>query len=399
MIALGDIYDKDINFLFGSGASFGLLPTLRLGIRKDGGQRWTLEELATHFENTNDRRNIPLFMHYYTSCIRPAQLLDVGAVADDVGKNVLENYRIFLETVLSMLQRRPALVRRCNLFTTNYDGCIPLVADDLLRRGSYDFVVNDGTRGFRKKLLEARNFNSFLCQTGVFDRHQSSVPQINLVHLHGSVYWSKAEDGIEVKYSINTDAELLDDIARARLAPFSAGLMNNDFKLEHLADPGFDQAQLDAFWAKYKGIPVVNPTKWKFHETVYEEHYYQMLRLLSYELEKPNAILITFGFSFADEHISNLVKRSLSNPHLQVFICCYGKSSHEALSAQFRQHSNVKCLMLDNDEPLDFSAFNSKVFTGRTEVAVDTKVAANIHVQPANVIPMGAAASANENVA
>ncbi|WP_161828829.1 hypothetical protein [Steroidobacter agaridevorans] len=143
MIALGDIYDKDINFLFGSGASFGLLPTLRLGLRKDDGQRWTLEELATHFENTNDGRYIPLFMHYYTSCIQPAQLLDVGSVADDIGKNVLENYRIFLQTVLSMLQRRPALVRRCNLFTTNYDGCIPLVADDLLRRGSYDFVLNE----------------------------------------------------------------------------------------------------------------------------------------------------------------------------------------------------------------------------------------------------------------
>ncbi|HEY0681177.1 MAG TPA: hypothetical protein VGD45_02505 [Steroidobacter sp.] len=398
MISLGEIYDKDINFLLGSGASFGVLPTLKLGLRTENGQRWTLEELATQFENAKDQRYIPLFMHYYVSCIRPAQLLDVGSVTDEVGKNVLANYRMFLETVLSMLQRRPALDRRCNLFTTNYDGCIPLVADDLLRRGSYDFVLNDGTRGFRRKLLEARNFNSFLCQTGVFDRHKSSVPQINLIHLHGSVYWSKAEDGIEVNYSINTGNDLLDGAAREKLAAFSAGLMNAEFNLAQLVQPEFEPEELDAFWEKYEIIPVVNPTKWKFHETVYEEHYYQMLRLLSYELEKPNAVLITFGFSFADEHILNLVKRSLSNPHLQVFICCYGKSTHEILSAQFRQYSNVKCITLDNDEQLDFSAFNSKIFTGRTEKTVEAMAPANIQGQPA-VIPLVAAVPANENVA
>lgn len=30
MISIGDIYDKDVNFLFGAGASYGLLPTLQL---------------------------------------------------------------------------------------------------------------------------------------------------------------------------------------------------------------------------------------------------------------------------------------------------------------------------------------------------------------------------------
>src|SRR5260221_8105593 len=85
-------------------------------------------------------------------------------------------------------------------------------------------------------------------------------------------------------------------------------------------------------------------TKWKFHETVYEEHYYQMLRLLSYELEKPNAVLITFGFSFADEHILNLVMRSLSNPGLQVFVCCHTAQRYEAIREKFKSYRNVQCL-------------------------------------------------------
>src|SRR5260221_9249952 len=73
-------------------------------------------------------------------------------------------------------------------------------------------------------------------------------------------------------------------------------------------------------------------TKWKFHETVYEEHYYQMLRLLSYELEKPNAVLITFGFSFADEHIDRKSTR-LNSSHtvISYAVFCLKKKKIEII--------------------------------------------------------------------
>jgi hypothetical protein len=98
-----------------------------------------------------------------------------------------------------------------------------------------------------------------------------------------------------------------------------------------------------------------------------------MLRLLSYELEKPNAVLITFGFSFADEHILNLVKRSLSNPHLQVFVCCYDANEFERLSEQFRFYRNVKCLGLADNQVLDFAAFNGQVLTHKRAAMSDSE--------------------------
>lgn len=365
MIPLGDIYDKDVNFLFGSGASSGLLPTLQLDIkRENGGESWTLEGLATHFEKTKDNRLIPLFMHYYHSCIRPAETLTIAAVNEtEGGRVVVDNYRRFLESILVMLQRRKALERRCNIFTTNYDGCFPLVADEIIERGHIDFVLNDGTRGFTKRTLQARNFNSFLCQSGVFGRHQNSIPQINLIHLHGSVYWSKANGGIQVDYDLSKSNSLLNGVLIKKIQPFSAVLANSEASLGDLVDPKFDSAELDSFWAEYQQKPIVNPTKWKFHETVYEEHYYQMLRLLSYELEKPNAVLITFAFSFADEHILNLVMRSLSNPGLQVFICCYNQATRLSLSETFKGHLNVQCIALE-EGVMDFSAFNDRVIVG-----------------------------------
>lgn len=362
MISIGDIYNQDINFLFGSGASFGLLPTLQLQVQTgEGDSRYTLEDLATKFEREQDRRLIPLFMHYYASCIRPAEQLSLEqALAGEPGATVINNYRTFLTTALEMVKRRKALDRRCNVFTTNYDGCFPIVADALIKEGNIDFVLNDGARGFTRRILQARNFGSYLCQAGVFGRYQSSIPQINLIHLHGSVYWNKLDAAIQVGYDLSSREVLLDGDAMGLLQPFSAALNDPSSTVADLPDTGFSDAELEAFWAKYEQIPIVNPTKWKFHETVYEEHYYQMLRLLSYELEKPNAVLITFGFSFADEHILNLVMRSLSNPGLQVFVCCYSTSEHAAMEDKFKGHRNVKCLMLQ-DRMMDFTAFNEQV--------------------------------------
>jgi len=364
MIAIGDIYDKDINFLFGSGASFGLLPTLQLQMRTGvADARYTLEELATKFEQEDDngRRLMPLFMHYYSTCIRPAERLTLETAAStEVGVTVIKNYRTFLLTALEMVKRRKPLDRRCNVFTTNYDGCFPLVADALIKEGHIDFVLNDGTRGFTRRILQARNFGAYLCQAGVFGRYQSSIPQINLIHLHGSVYWSKSDAGIQVGYDLSERDELLNGDQMVMLQPFSAALNNPASTAADLPDTGFTDEALKAFWVKYEQMPIVNPTKWKFHETVYEEHYYQMLRLLSYELEKPNAVLVTFGFSFADEHIFNLVLRSLSNPGLHVFICCHSKASHTAMEDKFKGYRNVECLVLD-EGMMDFTAFNEKV--------------------------------------
>lgn len=384
MISLGDIYDKDVNFLFGAGASYGLLPTLRLGVKREqDGESWTLEELATHVKD-DDGLRILLFMHYYEACIRPAELLKVStATISAKGMAVIENYRTFLETILAMLQRRKALERRCNIFTTNYDGCFPLVADEILKRGHLDFVLNDGTRGFTSRTLQARNFNTYLCQTGVFGRHQTSIPQINLIHLHGSVYWSKTDCGtIQVDYDLSAKESLLDEAAKQLLEPFSQTLNSPDAVFDDLVNPGFESETLASFWSQYEQKPIVNPTKWKFHETVYEEHYYQMLRLLSYELEKPNAVLITFGFSFADEHILNLVMRSLSNPGLQVFVCCYSQADHAALSEVFKAYRNVQCLALPDGAPMDFSAFNGQVLTwpaaAKTSASVEAPQAAEV---------------------
>ena len=214
-----------------------------------------------------------------------------------------------------------------------------------------------------------------MCQSGIFGRYQSSIPQINLIHLHGSVYWKKLDQSIQVCYDLSDRESLLDDAALAVLQPFSTALTTPGSTLADVPEIDISDEKLQQFWSRYEQMPIVNPTKWKFHETVYEEHYYQMLRLLSYELEKPNAVLITFGFSFADEHILNLVMRSLSNPRLQVFVCCFNKGEQAVLAAKFKGHRSVKCLALD-DGVMDFTGFNEKVLAWSATSTTTTPMAA-----------------------
>ena len=356
-----DIYNKNINILIGSGASADLFPTLSLAIKNAEGRRETIETLATQFENSPEKRTA-LFMHYYNTCIFPVQTFNPSFVTTNKGKENLKNYEIFLTTLLGLLDRRKDLNRKINIFTTNYDGCLSHTADSLLMKGSHDFVVNDGTSGFHTKHLHSKNFSTFQCQTGVFERSNYGIPQLNIIHLHGSVYWSKSGDKIEVNYR-NDFSNLLTEETLGNLNGYSEFLGVDGNRTEGIPSLAFSQDQIDIFWGEYNKLPIVNPTKWKFYETVFEEHYYQMLRLLSYELEKPNSILITFGFSFADEHILRLIQRSLSNPQLHTFICCYSNNSANSMREEFKSWKNVQVLGPAEDMNMDFTNFNKYVFS------------------------------------
>lgn len=360
-----DVYNKNINILIGSGASADLFPTLALALKDAQGSRETIETLATKFENWPEKRTA-LFMHYYNTCIFPVQTFNPSSITSDDGNENLKNYDVFLTTLLGLLDRRKDLNRKINIFTTNYDGCLTHVADSILMKGSHDFVVNDGTSGFHRKHLHTKNFSTFQCQTGIFERSNYGIPQLNIIHLHGSVYWSKSGQKIEVNYR-NDFNNLLTKQTIENLNRYSAFLGTKDNQTEDIPDLSFSKEQMDTFWDEYNKLPIVNPTKWKFYETVFEEHYYQMLRLLSYELEKPNSILITFGFSFADEHILRLIQRSLSNPQLHTFICCYSDDSANSMREEFKLWKNVNVIGPPEGMKMDFTNFNRYVFSLKPE--------------------------------
>src|SRR5688572_20634049 len=126
---LYDVYEQNLNFLFGAGASYGFLPTLALNIKDAEGEPYTFETLAKELDR-NSTRNLYtlLFMHYFKKCIDTGlpRLPLVPYPPHCV--RVLNQYKIFLKTLLSVLEKQNRNDKKSNIYTTNYDNCFEVAA-------------------------------------------------------------------------------------------------------------------------------------------------------------------------------------------------------------------------------------------------------------------------------
>ena len=107
---------------------------------------------------------------------------------------------------------------------------------------------------------------------------------------------------------------------------------------------------------------------------MYQEFYYQNLRQLSYELEKQNSILIVFGFSFADEHIAEIVKRACNNPTLNIYIFCYSLNTENEILNNLKLEefpNNIKTILPEDNGKIDFNIFLKKLFEVNSKIESD----------------------------
>jgi hypothetical protein len=369
---LHQIYDHNLNFLVGAGASNGFLPTLALEIKALDGSECTFETLAKKYESSKEMTTL-LFMLYYRECIKPG-LPVVPLIGFPTPprlqheENVIKEYKRFMTTLIHVLNKQKPSAKRANIFTTNYDNCFEIASEELMSERTTQFEVNDGSTGFQTRTFHTRNFNNRVVNKGVFDRHDQFLPQLNLLHAHGSVHWMKGNKNGDIELNYGTSRYCIDfDQAETDILDTCKAILYDDKKsLDDLivfeAATDLTKLRSDQFWQDYNKMPIVNPTKWKFHETVFEEAYYQILRHLSYELERPQSVLIAFGFSFADEHILSLVQRALSNPSLTMYVVCYNKLTKDRMEQLFKEYSNVKYIYSDAKN-LDFDLFNEEYFT------------------------------------
>lgn len=369
---LHQIYDHNLNFLIGAGASNGFLPTLALKIKELDGSQCTFETLAKKYESSKDMTTL-LFMLYYRECINPGiPFVPPKGIQTPPRPphkdNVIKEYKRFMTTLIQVLNKQKPSAKRANIFTTNYDNCFEIASEELMAERTSQFEVNDGSTGFQTRTFHTRNFNNRVVNRGVFDRHDQFLPQVNLLHAHGSVHWMKGDKGgdIELNYGASCYSIAFEQGETDILDACKAILYDKTKTLDDLnafeGGTDFSKLRSTKFWQAYNKMPIVNPTKWKFHETVFEEAYYQILRHLSYELERPQSVLIAFGFSFADEHILSLVQRALSNPSLTMYVVCYSESTKDWMQNLFSQYPNVKYIF-SKEQALDFKLLNDEYFT------------------------------------
>ncbi len=368
------LYGKNINFLIGSGASFGMIPTLSSNYVDLIYGDLTIEEVLEKNKTDEDLQNI-VYLYYYHEILKKGylEISEESTELKEKYEEVFKNYQKLLENLINLLQRESyQKEKRINIFTTNYDLFFEKVADSLV--GKYEFYFNDGSSGNITKKLSMKNYHKKIYHTGIFDNFDREIPIINLFKLHGSVSWKYVNDKnnkpheIKVEYfetEGNYPKNLIEKVSNEEIENAKETIKNNEDlknKIKEVKNELFEKFAL------------IFPEKNKFENTLYQEFYYQNLRQLSYELEKQNSILIVFGFSFADEHIAEIVKRACNNPTLNIYIFCYSLNTKNEILNNLKLEefpSNIKTILPEDNGNIDFKIFLKKLFEVNSKIESD----------------------------
>lgn len=369
------LVEKNATFLFGAGASAPYFSSLG-----------NFEKVLTD-ENITWQGKALIKTIFYDVCIKDNTYLlnymnghSYNSDKRDLMLSIISENSRFIHNSIEYLKVRNSRIspKRINIVTTNYDLFIESAIDRILEDNPRVFF-NDGTNGYGKRILNSDNFNKTLLYTGIFDNYSNEMPSINLIKCHGSVNWKehKAKVGIsKIQVSneqnglptINHDLDItLEEIKRnIENGEFSGvnsydeviSLLNGDISSELImlinTIGEYSQHSLYNLLDKIESLQIVLPTKQKFQTTLIEEHYFSMLRLVSYELEKNQSILVVFGFSFNDEHIRDVIQRSINNPSLLVFIICFSDNSKDEIVSQFNFSSGNIPVNIIFIQPEDF---------------------------------------------
>lgn len=191
-----------------------------------------------------------------------------------------EDKYIFHEKFIKAILQRPLNLRRANIFTANYDLAFEYAFDRL----GVHYI--DGFTGFHKRYFKPETFEFDLFYPGstTSGKVQRIEKVVRYFKLHGSLSWINSE---------KRDANNL------------YGIEEMPLKLISLL--------------KKKGEIIVYPSAVKKSYTL-DLPYSELFRQFALAITQSQSVLITVGYSFADEHFNDIIFQALSNPTFTLII-------------------------------------------------------------------------------
>lgn len=314
------IQSSHLNFLFGSGAS---MPAIELA----GTVEQEIDQHLAASENDEANKKALTFIEEleYQHGFLPSAYTE----GDDTDVT-LQNYHRFLSSVDRILFERKNILlpRQANVFTTNYDEFFEVAASlvpSLLLNDGFNRRVGSSNFEYASELFFDRVYRS-----GTVYQHQSEMPSVNLIKVHGSISWKRQAN----------EKIVLGEPETAQLTVVQKD--NPQEVKEALAKRA-----------------VILPNMRKFESTLLDRVYFDLLRLYSNAMEVENTLLFVFGFSFADEHILDITRRALRNPTAKVVIFAYSQNSAADFQTKFSAHRNVLVVGPSEGQHIGFPELNS----------------------------------------
>lgn len=312
------VQSGNLNFLIGSGASS---PAIKVA----GNVETEINKLLGEGKDAEANSKSVEFIE---AIDKAHAALSAKTINDAI--SVSRHYRSFVSIVDQMLFARKNIIlpRQANIFTTNYDLFIEYAAGQIP-----SVVLNDGfdrTAGLNgsSRFAPERYFDRTY-RSGALHAHQTEIPTINLIKLHGSLSWRRQSD------AISFDATSIKPLSTAEKA---------------------DKAKVERYLEQH--FLILSNFR-KFHATLMERVYYDLLRMFSKAMDQQNVVLLVFGFSFADEHILDITKRALRNPTSHLIIFSYSHTSAEYYKTKFSSQRNVTVIYPSAGTKIDFVRLNA----------------------------------------
>lgn len=323
-----------LNFMLGSGAS---MPAINIA--------GDIEGLVQSSYNDGNELLAEQTLYSFLQNINTATAKLVQNYSDPNITLVKGSYAGLIRNIERILNERRTnlLPKQANVFTPNYD----LFVESVIEK--FDSItLNDGFN--RKPSLTGKFqystqtfFNSIYNNGNLYD-YQVELPTINLCKIHGSMSW--AIEGEKIVYSIRNYPPIIPP-PPAPAVPAA-----------HSVAPPPPPPDITVFRAYNDDHALVLPRKHKFAETVQQQVFYDLLRLYANELDKENTTLISFGFSFVDEHILDITERALKNPTLKILIFAYNDEARDQFLEIFKNHHNVDVISTGDATNIDFTKLN-----------------------------------------
>jgi len=369
----------NLNFLIGSGASNPFLKTLH-DVEKAIDSFDKKDVFSNHQKDENVLKIIEASIknHYFKKCIEK----NLELISADFCNNekpcdqdsdkckVMHNYKTFLQSLQTILSKRSNnYPKQVNLFTTNID----VFLDVALEKCSLSF--NDGFSGRMNPKFGTENFHNIINKVSSHYDYQSTIPLFNLFKLHGSLNWKYENEKIYYDNKLSVVEELKEcNLAKESLVECfdeNGKFLSKKDSKDHGFSAIYQEAEkiknnklnVDKFIEAYDKLVMINPNKDKFKDTTLKLHYYELLRMFSNNIDKENAVLFVLGFSFADEHICEIVNRAIkSNPTLLVVIFAYNKDEEKTINNLINGQNVVFVDRENEKEKFDLNTINKNFF-------------------------------------
>lgn len=270
----------------------------------------------------------------FSLCDLDSQPINKPLLSDMAKKHLNENRYYYHEHFTKKVLQRSLNLKRANIFTTNYD----LAFDKAFDRLGVNYI--NGFSGFHNRYFKPETFEYDIFFPG--STTQGKVQRIEKVlryfKIHGSLTWVNRVPSANCVYGIE---ELPMELIR-------------------------ENKEYDSL--------IIYPTTVKKSYTL-DYPYSELFRQFSVSIAQPQSVLITFGYSFSDEHINDLIYQALTIPSFTLIIVDFKGVDGSAEIKRLMELNDPRIIIMQGTQLGDFPFFVEQVMPDLIEFDTNAKIA------------------------